>query len=48
MQFIRQLYDNLPDFIPIPAELKHSRSHYFAFRITSIKLEKIYAEIIVG
>ena len=26
MHFIRQIYDDLPDFIPIPAELKHSKA----------------------
>jgi hypothetical protein len=26
MQFIRQIYNNLPDFIPIPDELKHSKA----------------------
>jgi hypothetical protein len=26
MQFIRQIYNDLPDFIPIPDELKHSKA----------------------
>jgi hypothetical protein len=26
MQFIRQIYEDLPDFIPIPDELKHSKA----------------------
>ncbi|MFI3220963.1 MAG: hypothetical protein QX189_17885 [Methylococcales bacterium] len=26
MQFIRQIYEDLPDFIPIPDELKHRKA----------------------
>jgi hypothetical protein len=26
MQFIRQIYDDLPDFIPVPDDLKHSKA----------------------
>jgi len=26
MPFIRQIYDDLPDFIPVPEDLKHSKA----------------------
>ena len=35
MHFIRQIYDDLPDFIPIPAELKHSKAEVIILPLES-------------
>ena len=35
MQFIRQVYDDLPDFIPIPAALKHSKAEVIILPLNS-------------
>ena len=35
MQFIRQLYNDLPSFIPIPSELKHSKAEVIILPLDS-------------
>lgn len=41
MQFIRQIYEDLPDFIPIPDELKHSKAEVI---ILPLELQRIPAK----
>ena len=40
MQFIRQIYDDLPGLIPVPAELKHSKAEVIILPLESSKQKK--------
>jgi hypothetical protein len=43
MQFIRQIYDDLPDFIPVPADLKHSKAEVIILPLESERNQQPYA-----
>ena len=40
MQFVRQIYNDLPDFIPVPAELKYSKAEVIILPLESSKQKK--------
>lgn len=43
MQFIRQIYDDLPDFIPVPAELKHRKAEVIILPLEPERSQQPYA-----
>jgi len=42
MQFIRQIYDDLPDFIPVPEDLKHSKAEVIILPLETERSQQPY------
>ena len=42
MQFIRQIYDDLPDFIPVPDDLKHSKAEVIILSLETERSKQTY------
>ena len=40
MPFIRQIYDDLPDFIPVPEDLKHSKAEVIILPLETERSQK--------
>lgn len=48
MNFTRKIYDDLPDFIPTPAELKHSRAEVIILPLESSRKEKSTLQLMLA